>query len=79
MKILKSIIVRLKQISILVISRFSELRNKCKAKRESKIKTCQFCANWGTMDCPNSSKCFALPDKPYWKVREKPIVLNTIK
>ena len=35
--------------------------------RKPKVKLCQFCANWGTMDCPNSSKCFALPDKPYWK------------
>ena len=39
--------------------------------KKPKIKLCQFCANWGTMSCPNSSKCFALSDKPYWKGRKR--------
>lgn len=33
----------------------------------TKVKRCQFCVNWGTMNCPNSSKCFNHIDKPYYK------------
>lgn len=44
-------------------------------------KKCQFCANWSTSKCPKSSKCFQLPDKPYWtplkeKIKLKPVLLN---
>ena len=28
---------------------------------------CQTCIHWGTMNCPNSSKCYATQDKPYWE------------
>ena len=28
---------------------------------------CGTCAYRGTMDCPNSSKCYARQDKPCWK------------
>ena len=28
--------------------------------------SCPDCKNWGTMDCPNSDKCFSLPSHPYF-------------
>lgn len=42
-------------------------------------KMCQFCANWGTMNCPNSSKCFTHSDKPYWKPKSSNVKLKIMK
>ena len=33
--------------------------------------SCPDCKNWGTMDCPNSSKCFAPPSHPYFTAKTK--------
>ena len=33
--------------------------------------SCPDCKNWGTMDCPNSAKCFALPSHPYFTAKTK--------
>ena len=33
--------------------------------------SCPDCKNWGTMDCPNSAKCFALPSHPYFTPKTK--------
>lgn len=35
--------------------------------------SCPDCEKWGTMDCPNSSLCFSLLDKPHYtpKTKEK--------
>ena len=30
-------------------------------------KTCENCRKRHTMDCPNSSECYALDDKPFWE------------
>lgn len=48
--------------------------------RNPKVKLCQSCANWGSMDCPNSSECYALPNKPYWKAKQrKSTIFDIIK
>ncbi len=35
-----------------------------------KTKKCLICSRRYTMECPNSSKCFSLENKPYFKERE---------
>lgn len=32
-----------------------------------KTKKCLICSRRHTMECPNSSKCFSLENKPYFK------------
>ena len=39
---------------------------------------CRQCEHLGTVNCPNSSECFALEDKPYFKGKPK-AKSNTIK
>lgn len=36
-----------------------------------RIKDCHKCANYKTMKCPNTSKCFRTLDKPYFRIGEK--------
>lgn len=36
-------------------------------ERAYQIRSCDKCANWKTMQCPNSSLCYATSDKPYFK------------
>ncbi|UWG96797.1 hypothetical protein LPY66_18250 [Dehalobacter sp. DCM] len=31
---------------------------------------CETCKKQHTMDCPNSSECYSLKDKPYWQPKE---------
>ena len=35
-----------------------------------KTKKCLICSRRYTMECPNSSKCFSLENKPYFKEGE---------
>lgn len=32
---------------------------------------CRNCVNFGTLNCPESSLCFALNDKPFYKAKTK--------
>ena len=34
-------------------------------------RSCPDCKNWGTIDCPNSDKCFSLPSHPYFTPKNK--------
>lgn len=44
----------------------------CKdTERAYQTRSCNKCANWKTMNCPNSSKCFSTTDKPYFKIKEE--------
>lgn len=40
-------------------------------ERAYKTKSCDKCANWKTINCPNSSECFSTVDKPYFKIKEE--------
>lgn len=33
-------------------------------------KDCRACWKYRTMDCPNSSRCYATKDKPYFETRD---------
>ena len=35
------------------------------------VRACCNCKKHGTMDCPNSSLCYTLDDKPYFEVKER--------
>ena len=41
------------------------------AKDKDPYVICRRCQNIGTVNCPNSSECFALEDKPYFKGKPK--------
>jgi len=34
------------------------------------IRKCPDCKNWGTKDCPNSSMCYSLWQKPFYKSKD---------
>ena len=38
---------------------------------KERVKECHDCKRWGSMDCPNSGKCYDLADKPYFVPREQ--------
>lgn len=39
-------------------------------ERAYRFKACHKCANYKTIKCPNTSKCFSTIDKPYFKIKE---------
>ena len=48
-----------------------EYNQGCKdTERAYQTRSCDKCANWKTINCPNSSKCFSTTDKPYFKIKE---------
>lgn len=36
---------------------------------KKEAKHCNECEHWGSDNCPNSSECYALEDKPHYKER----------
>ena len=49
-----------------------EYNQGCKdTERAYQTRNCDKCANWKTINCPNSSKCFGTVDKPYFKIKEE--------
>lgn len=47
-----------------IINKIKYIINKIKRKK------CEKCKYWKTMDCPNSSLCYNIKDKPYFKNKE---------
>ena len=50
------------------------IKDKLKIKLDlinNQIGSCNKCANWKTVNCPNSSICFSTVDKPYFKIKEE--------
>ena len=45
--------------------------------RENRI--CNDCKKWGSMKCPNSSKCYSLDAKPYFVKKKDKTIWKTIK
>ena len=43
------------------------LLSKLKDKLDVPPNICQACRKYRTMDCPNSSECYATEDKPYFE------------
>lgn len=49
-----------------------EYNQGCKdTERAYQTRSCNKCANWKTVNCPNSSICFSTVDKPYFKIKEE--------
>ena len=47
---------------------YERIRPQKKTERpKSPYALCESCARHGTMNCPNSSLCFALENKPYYQ------------
>ena len=50
-----------------IVQAWTNRREKKALRQESPYALCDTCANHGTGNCPNSSLCFALENKPYYQ------------